>query len=72
MKTIPEIDICGICTDPECDGIACVQHLHADDEDDQVVIERLQLLVRAGAAFIAGCELMRSAGYGSLPRIEEQ
>lgn len=48
---IPSIDVCGFCSDSECDGIGCIASLNPDDPDDHPLIEELHDLLRAGAAW---------------------
>ena len=48
---VPPVDVCAICGEVYCDGIACVSDINPDDEADHPRLERLQDLVRAGKAW---------------------
>lgn len=41
-------DVCAICVDVECDGVACVAALDSNDPEDHPMIEQVQTWVRVG------------------------
>lgn len=44
----PSIDVCGWCSDSECDGIGCIASLDPNDREDHEAIEQLHDWLRRG------------------------
>ena len=58
---LPSVDVCGWCSDSECDGVGCIAKLDPNNENDHPAIEDLHSLLRAGRAFLAANEALAHA-----------
>lgn len=65
--TCPSIDVCGWCSDSECDGIGCIASLDPDDPNDLGEIEQLHATLRAGRLFIQANEALAQAENRATP-----
>lgn len=64
---IPPVDLCAMCGEVYCDGIACVADIDPNDESDHPRLERLQDWVRMGRAWELAQQALADAGTGKAP-----